>query len=84
MLHQENGDTQFLADIQDEPGHVLGLLQVHAGHGLVQQEQLGLHGQGATQLDPLLEAVGQQGHWVLPPPLDLQEVDDVLHGPTVR
>ena len=83
MLHQDDRDAKFLPDVEDEPGHVLGLLQVHAGHWLVQQEQFRLHGQGPAQFHALLEAVGQQRHRVLPPLFDLQEVDDVLYDPPV-
>ena len=58
--------------------HVLLLLEVHAGHRLVQQQQLRLHGQRAAELDALLQAVGQLADRHLADVLDLQEVDDLL------
>ncbi len=42
-----------------------------------------MHCQRPAQLDALLHAVGQQGHRVLAPLLDLEEVDDVLDGEAV-
>ena len=39
--------------------HVLLLLEVHAGHRLVEQQQLRLHRQRAAEFDALLQAVGQ-------------------------
>jgi hypothetical protein len=83
VLDQDHGQRQLLPDVEDEPGHVLGLLDVHARHGLVQQQQLRLHGQGPTELDPLVDAVGQDPDRQLAVALDLQEVDDVLDHPPV-
>ena len=67
-----------LADVEDEPGHVLGLLEVHPGDRLVEQQQLGIHRQRPPELDSLLDAVGEQGDRILAPLFDLEEVDDVL------
>jgi hypothetical protein len=55
----------FLAHVEDEARHVLGLLAVHAGDRLVEHEHARLHGQRAGQLHPLLQAVGQAatGAW---------------------
>ena len=36
-----------------------GLVGVHAGGGLIQQQQLGFGGQGARDLEPALQAIGQ-------------------------
>ena len=72
------GMPQLVADVEDEAGHVLGLLEVHAGDRLVEQQQLGLHGQRPAELDPLLHAVGQQADREPAPLLELEEVDDVL------
>ena len=78
VLDHDDRDAQLVADVEDEAGHVLGLLEVHPGHRLVEQQQLGLHGQRAAELDPLLDAVGQQADREPPPLLQLEEVDDVL------
>ena len=83
VLDEDHGDPELLADVEDEPGHVLGLLEVHAGDRLVEEQQLGIHGQRPAELDALLEPVRQQRHRVLAPLLDLEEVDDVLDLATV-
>src|SRR3546814_13617537 len=49
----------------------------------VEQEQLGLHGQGPPELDPLLDAVGQGADREAPDGRELEEVDDLLHGGAV-
>jgi hypothetical protein len=82
VLDHDDRDTELVAHVEDEAGHVLGLLQVHPGHRLVQQEQLGLHRKGAAEFDALLHAVGQLADGESPPLLQLQEVDGVLdRGP---
>ncbi len=81
----------LVADFVDEVGQLLGLLRIHAGGRLVQQQQLGLGGQGPGDLQPALKAVGQraghlvlqveqtlllqQGHGLLPHPLLLAAVE---------
>ena len=60
VLDHDDRDVELVADVEDVAGGVLGLLEVHAGHRLVEQQQLGLHGQRATELDALLHAVRQQ------------------------
>ena len=64
--------------VEDEAAHVLLLLEVHAGHRLVEQQQLGLGRERAAELDALLQAVGQLADRRLADVLDLQEVDDAL------
>jgi hypothetical protein len=63
---------------RDEAGHVLGLFQIHAGHGLVKQQDLGFHGQGPGQLNPFLQTIGQGAHHLFTDRLDLQQVYDAL------
>src|SRR5712671_6059014 len=65
--------------VDDVARHVLLFLQVHAGHRLVEQEQIGLHGERAAELDPLLQAVRQAPDRRLADLGNLQEVDDLLH-----
>src|SRR5574343_1095916 len=84
VLDQDDGGAEFLVDVEDEAAHVLFLLDVHAGHRLVEQQHAGLHGQGAAQVDALLQAVGQAAHRGLAEGLDLEEVDDVLDEGAVR
>ncbi len=83
VLDQDHREVQLGTDVEDEPGHVLGLLDVHAGHRLVEQQQLGLHRQGAAELDALLDAIRQHPDQLLAVALDLEEVDDVLDDAAV-
>ncbi|KEH11063.1 hypothetical protein GY14_02450 [Delftia tsuruhatensis] len=78
VLHHEHGHAPFGAHVQDEARHVLGLLAVHAGHGLVQHQDARLHGQGARHLHALLQPVGQGGHGRMADVVYLQEIDDAL------
>src|SRR6266704_217904 len=78
VLDERDGRAEFVVDVEDEAAHVLLLLHVHARHGLVEQEEDGLGGERARQLDPLLEAIGQPAGRRLADGLDLQEVDDPL------
>ncbi len=70
--------------VEDEAAHVLLLLDVHAGHRLVQQQHRRLGRQRARQLHALLQAVRQAPHRRLADGLDLEEVDDLLHLVAVR
>ena len=74
---------RLLVGLEDEAGHVLLLLDVHAGHRLVEEQEVGLGGQRPGELDPLLQAVGQLAHRCPADVLDLQEVDDLLDLPPV-
>ncbi len=49
-----------LVDVEDEAGDVFFLFQIHSGHRLVQEQDLGLQSQGPSQFDPLAQAVGQR------------------------
>src|SRR5690348_16504842 len=53
VLDQRDGGSELVVDAEDEAAHVLLLLDVHARHRLVQEQELGLGGQGAGQLHPL-------------------------------
>jgi len=41
VLDHDDGHAPFLVQIDDVAGHVLLLFEVHAGHGLVEQDELG-------------------------------------------
>jgi hypothetical protein len=84
VLDQRDGGPELVVDAEDEAAHVLLLLDVHARHRLVQQQELGLGGQGAGQLHPLLQPVGQRARPRLADGRDLQEVDDALDELPVR
>src|SRR5262245_46850942 len=84
VLDQDDGGAELVMHVEDEARHVLLLLDVHARHGFVQEKELRLRGEGARQLDALLQSVGQAPGGRLANRLDLQEIDDALHGRAVR
>src|SRR5207253_2062629 len=43
VLDQDHRQPELGPDLQDVPGHVLGLLEVHPRAGVVEQEQIGFH-----------------------------------------
>ena len=51
VLDQGHGGAQLLVGLEDEAGHVLLLLDVHAGHRLVEEQEVGLGGQRSGKLD---------------------------------
>ena len=61
VLDQAHGQLEVVSDLPDKGGELIGLLGGHAGRGLVQQEELGVGGQGPGDLQPALLAVGQGG-----------------------
>src|SRR6266545_3978619 len=75
--------------------HALGVAQVRLDHlrvrphlvgtalRLVEEQDLGVKGEGPAQLDALLEAVGQRAGRPSTQVLDAEEIDDVLHSPPV-
>ena len=78
VLDQDHGHTQFRAYVENEPSHVLGLLGVHAGDRLVQEEQGRIHGEGSSEFDPLLHAVGKHADGVNSVTLNVKELDKAL------
>src|SRR5262245_8361337 len=78
VLDEGDGRAELVVDAQDEPAHVLLFLEVHARHGLVEEEEGRLGGEGARQLHALLQPVRQPARGRLANGLDLQEVDDAL------
>ena len=84
VLDHHHRGPALLVDVEDEAGHVLLLLGVHAGHRLVEEEELRLERERARELDALLEAVGERADDLLADVLDLEEVDDLLDDLAVR
>ena len=78
MFDHDHGDAEFATDVEDEPRHVLGLFLVHARNGLVEKQQLWVHGEGSSELYAFLDAVGKQRNGGLAESFDLEEVDDVF------
>src|SRR5262245_1138003 len=83
VLDQRHGGAELSVDVEDEAAHVLFLLDVHAGHRFIQQQQRRLGSERPGQLHALLQAVGQRAGRRLADGLDLQEVDDALDGGAV-
>src|SRR5215204_6327196 len=83
MLDQRDRRAEMIVHIDDEARHVLLLFHVHAGHRLVEQEELGFHGERAAELHPLLQAIGQLADRDFSDVRYLQEVDDVFDAPAV-
>ena len=71
VLDHDDRHAQLLVEVDDVAGHVLLLLEVHAGHRLVEQDQLGLQGDGAGKLDALAQAVGKHAGVLVADALDL-------------
>src|SRR2546427_1388371 len=80
VLDQGDGRAELVVHVEHEAAHVFLLLDVHPGHGLVEEEKLRLGGEGPSQLHALLEPIGQPARRRLANGLDLQEVDDALDG----
>ena len=78
VLDHQHRHAPFGAHVENEARHVLGLLAVHAGDGLVEHQHLGLHGQRARHLDALLQAVGQGRDRRMADMVDLEKIDDAL------
>ena len=78
VLDQHDRRAVVVVDVEDEAAHVLLLLDVHAGHRFVEQQDGRLGGQRAAQFDALLQSVGQARHRRLADVLDLEELDDFL------
>ncbi len=79
VLDEDHRQVELVAHLEDVAGHVLGLLEVHAGDWLVEQQQPWLHGQCPAQLDALLQAVGEQTHDAVAVGGQLEQVDHLLH-----
>src|SRR5712664_2979132 len=60
VLDQDDGRPELAIDVGDEPAHLPLLPMVHAGHRLVEQQQLRLSGERPREVDPLLHAIGQR------------------------
>src|SRR3990172_6003148 len=84
VLDQRDRRAELAVDVEDEPAHVLLLLDVHPRHRLVQQQERRLRRQRPRQLHPLLQPVRQPARRRLADRLDLEEVDDPLDEGAVR
>ncbi len=78
VLDHHHGHAELFVEIDDVARHVLLFLEVHAGHRLVEQDQLRLQRHGAGELDALAQAVGQGAGGGLAHRLQVEEIDDLL------
>ena len=79
VLDHHDGHAALFVEIDDVAGHVLLFFEVHAGHRLIEQDQLRLQRHRARQLDALAQAVGQGAGGRLAHRLQVEEIDDLLH-----
>ena len=84
VLDHDHRHPELLVQVDDVARHVLLLFEVHAGHRLVEQDQLGLERHRARQLDALAQAVGQRAGDRLAHRLQVEEVDDLLDLAAMR
>ncbi len=75
VLDEQNGQVEIATQAVDEAGHLRRLLRIHPRGWLVEEEQLGLAGQGARDLEPALVAIGEilGGHRALAAQPDIVE-----------
>jgi hypothetical protein len=59
VLDQEDRQAEVVAELAHEVGELVGLLRVHAGGRLVEQQQRRVRRQRAGDLDAALVAVGE-------------------------
>ena len=78
VLDEHERDVELVARGEDEGGHVLLLVDGHAGHRLVEQQQLRLLRQRAPELDALLQPVGEVVDALVAQVRDLQQREDLL------
>ena len=78
VLNQRDRRAEFGVHVENEAAHVLLFFEIHAGHRLVEKQKVRLHGERPSQLDALLQAVGQTADRLSADALDLEKVDDLL------
>ena len=57
----QDGEAAAAADLHDQVEDLVGRLRIEGGGGLVEQQHVGVGGQGAGDADPLPHAAGQLG-----------------------
>ena len=78
MLHQQHGDATLFAQLAHQLHHVHGLVVVHAGKGLVQQQHRGLRSQANGHAQRPQMALRQIRSQLIADRVQAQEVDDVI------
>lgn len=83
MLDEQDGDAELVAHAVDGVHQLLGLVGVHTGGGLVQQQQLRVRGQCAGNFQLALLAVGQLAGLVVSLLVQVKDFEQ-LHGLAVH
>ena len=83
MLDEQDGDAELVAHAVDGVHQLLGLVGVHTGGGLVQQQQLRVRGQCAGNFQLALLAVGQLAGLVVGLLVQVKDFEQ-LHGLAVH
>src|SRR3954452_8440796 len=77
VLDQQDGDLLLVPDPVDEVHEPGGLLRVHAGSRLVQEQHLRPQSQGARHLEPALVPIGEVAGVLVPDASDADEVQEL-------
>src|SRR5690348_12873649 len=80
MLDQQHRDIALVADAADQPAELLDLVMVEAPGGLVQQQEFGIGGKRARQLDPLLNAEWQVDHPLMRDLAQVEIIEEIPGG----
>src|SRR5262245_30772190 len=83
MLDQQNRGVTLFTRIENEARDVFLFLLIHAGHRLVENEQLRLGRERTRKLDPLLHAERNDLDRFVADILDLHEVDQLFDHTTM-
>ena len=83
VLDQQHGDVLRVADTADLAFEDVHLLMVQAGGGFIEQQQLGLGGQGAGELDALADGERQAAGRPVYVAAQFHELDQ-FHRPVAR
>src|SRR5580658_5592585 len=73
VLDEDERRAESLSGVDHEAAHVPLLVDGHACHRLVEEEELRVSGESSGELDPLLQPVGEATHDIGPVLRDLQQ-----------
>jgi hypothetical protein len=77
VLDEENRDLEPIPDLRDVLHELFGLMGVHAGGGLVQEEELRIGRKGADDLQAALGAVGQAAGGFIRQILHAEDIEEL-------
>jgi hypothetical protein len=76
VLDEQDGQRELAAQHEQPVAELVGLVGAHAGRRLVEQQDVGVGGQGAAELEQLERAVGLPAHAHVADALQAQQVQD--------